>query len=355
MEKYEYEMIHGFEQLYQAHRMAKRGKRYAEEVMQFEYNLSDGLVRLQYELRNGLYRIRPYQPFKVYDPKERVIYAPDYRDRIVQHSLCDNIIEPAYDKRLIYDNAASRKNKGTHFAINRLTGFMREHYRRYGSEGYILKCDIRKYFDSIDHRIMYEILKRTGIFDEKLLWLFRMILGSYHTEFGRGLPLGNQTSQWFALIYLDRMDRIVKEKLRVKHYTRYMDDCVLVHPDKAFLKNCLEVMTEHVEKERKLEFNQKTQITPMAQGVDYLGFHFYLTDTGKVIRKLRSRNKVRMKRKLRHMKKAYSCGRAELEDIKRSLASYKGHLSHGHTYRLRKNISSNLVLHRNVQEHIRKQ
>ena len=234
--------------------------------------------------------------------------------------------------------------------MKRVTGFMREYYRNHGAAGYILKCDIRKYFDSVDHRIMYEILKQTGIFDEKLLWLFRMILGSYHTEFGKGLPLGNQTSQWFALIYLDRMDRIVKEKLRVRYYSRYMDDCVLIHQDREYLKECLAVMKEHIEKERKLEFNEKTQIMPISQGVDYLGFHFYLNDTGKVIRRLRTKNKVRMKRKLKRMKRAYACNKLQLEDIKRSLASYNGHLSHGHTYRLRKNISRSFILQRKERE-----
>lgn len=345
MNFFDYDVIYGFENLYQAHRMAKRGKRYTDEVMRFEFSLSQELTGLQYELKHGIYRIRPYRPFMVYDPKERVIFAPEYRDRVVQHSLCDNIIEPMFDRRLIYDNAASRKEKGTHFAMDRLTGFLREHYRFYGNSGYILKCDIRKYFDSIDHRIMYDILKDIGCLDDRLMWLIRMILGSYHTERGKGLPLGNQTSQWFALIYLDRMDRIVKEKLHIKYYSRYMDDCVLVHHDNEYLKYCLEVMSEHVQKDRKLEFNQKTQITPISQGVDYLGFHFYLTDTGKVIRRLRARNKMRMKRKLKRFRKAYTAGKIDLEAIKRSLASYNGHLSHGHTYALRKNISRNFVLH----------
>lgn len=183
-------------------------------------------------------------------------------------------------------------------------------------------------------------------FEMELLWLLREILGSYHTQFGKGLPLGNQSSQWFALYYLDRMDRIVKERLRIKHYSRYMDDCVLIHPDKGYLKHCLAVMKRHVEEERKLSFNTKTQIVPISQGVDYLGFHLYLTETGKVIKRLRTSNKKRLRRKLKHYRRAYASGKIELSAITRSLASYRGHLSHGHTYKLRKNLMNHFILHR---------
>lgn len=342
----EYETIHEFENLFKAHMAARKGKADKEEVLRFEMELYGNLARLKWELEHGHYKIRPYQPFTIFDPKKRLIYAPSYRDRVVQHCLCDRIIEPVLEKRFIYDNAASRKGKGTHFALNRTVGFLREHHRKFGCEGYILKCDIAKYFDNIDHRILYELLKGTDEFDKKLLWLLREILGSYHTQFGKGLPLGNQSSQWFALYYLDRMDRIVKERLRIKHYSRYMDDCVLIHPDKGYLKHCLAVMKRHVEEERKLSFNAKTQIVPISQGVDYLGFHLYLTETGKVIKRLRTSNKKRLRRKLKHYRRAYASGKIELSAITRSLASYRGHLSHGHTYKLRKNLMNHFILHR---------
>lgn len=174
--------------------------------------------------------------------------------------------------------------------------------------------------------------------------LLTMIIESYEVTPGCGIPLGNQTSGWFALYYLDGLDRLVKEKLRIKHYTRYMDDCILIHEDKEHLQECLNQMRAFVEDKRKLNFNQKTQIAPLSQGADYLGFHFYLTDTGKVIRRLRTSNKKRMKRKLKRFRKAYNEDKISYDAIKRSLVSYTGHLSHGHTYRLRKNIINNLVL-----------
>lgn len=344
MKKFEYTTICEFENLYQAHYKARLGKRDKEEVLKFELYLYDNLSDLKYRLEKGIYQVDSYRPFTIFDPKKRLIYAPSYRDRVVQHCLCDCIIAPMLEKRLIYDNAASRKEKGTHFALDRVTGFLREHYRLHGTEGYILKCDVRKYFDSIDHRILYERLKRANCLDKKLLWLIRQILKSYHTEFGRGLPLGNQSSQWFALFYLDRMDRIIKEQMRIKFYSRYMDDCVIIHHSKPYLKDCLTVLKTHIREELKLEFHEKTQIMPISQGVDYLGFHFYLTETGKVIRRLRTKNKQRLKRKLKRYKRAYANGTITFSAIKRSLDSYHGHLCHGHTYQLRKNVRAKFVL-----------
>ncbi len=345
-----YEEMCRFENLYQAHLKSRRGKRCQKDVIAFEMDLGQKLYELQWELLNGKYKPQKYEQFKIYDPKERLIHALQYRDRIVQHTLCDNVIEPFMERHLIFDNAASRKGKGTHFAMNRLSGFLREFYRKHGTEGYFLKYDIRKYFDSIDHEILYALYQRAFGEDSRVCRLIRQFIDSYECAPSKGLPLGNQTSSWFALYYLDGLDRLIKEKLRVRYYTRYMDDGILVHPDREYLKDCLSQMKAYIEKERKLEFNQKTQIVPLSQGVDYLGFHFYLTDTGKVIRKLRTSNKKRLKRKLKRYRHAYRNGIMDMEAVSRSLASYRGHLSHGNTYHLQKNIWDHLVLSKQTKE-----
>lgn len=319
-----YEDVWRFKHLYQAHRKSRRGKRGRREVIDFELDLGQSLYQLQWELRTGRYRPRPYDEFEIFDPKHRVIHALQYRDRIVQHSLCDNVIEPYMERHLIYDNAASRKGKGTHFAMNRLDGFLHDFYKNYGTDGYFLKYDFRG--------------------------LIRLFIDSYETRPGKGIPLGNQTSSWFALFYLDGLDRLIKEKLHIKYYTRYMDDGVLIHHDREYLKECLSRIRNYAEDKRKLILNQKTQIIPISQGIDYLGFHFYMTDTGKVIRKLRTSNKKRMKRKIKRYRHAYRTGVMEMEDITRSMASYLGHLSHGDTYYLRKNLLNHLVLSKQTQE-----
>lgn len=154
--------------------------------------------------------------------------------------------------------------------------------------------------------------------------------------------MGNQTSQLFALYYLDPIDRLVKEKLQVRHYVRYMDDLVLLSDDKDFLRECLYQMNELLINALKLEFNDKTQIFPIKNGVDFLGFHFYLSESGKVIKKLRRSSKMRFKNRLKELQRDYSTGKIDCADINRSLASYKGHLQHGHTYRLRSHVLSNL-------------
>ena len=158
--------------------------------------------------------------------------------------------------------------------------------------------------------------------------------------------MGNQSSQWFALYYLDGIDRIVKERYRVRCYTRYMDDLVLVHEDKVRLQACLAEMRRFAREQLKLEFNEKTQIFPISQGVDYLGWHFYLTDTGKVVRRLRTSSKRRFKRRLKAFKVKYRSGELEADAIWRSLASYRGHLAHGHTWHLKSKLLGDFVLTR---------
>lgn len=344
----EYEKIYQFESLYQAYKATIKGKRDKKDVIQFELDLSNQLWKLHDELQMKQYRIGNYHCFQIYDPKKREIQALSIRDRVVQHSICDQVLKPYFEPRLIYDNAACREGKGTRFATDRLTKFMRDFYKEHGTDGYILKFDIRKFFDSIHHEVLKE--KLCCISDEEVKELLYHIIDSYAKEPEkdelslRGLPLGNQTSQWFALWYLNGLDRLIKERLRIKYYSRYMDDGILIHEDKAYLSLCLKKMTEYVEQELKLSFNEKTQIFPISQGTDYLGFRFYLTDTGKVIRRLRTSNKKRWKRRLKLYQKQYRQGTKTFEEITRSMKSYQGHLKYGNTYRLRAKVYQSFVL-----------
>lgn len=339
-----------FEHLYAAHKKCRLGKQDEKATVRFELNLGVELVLLQKQLLEYTYRLGPYHEFVVHDPKERCIQALSYKDRVVQHSLCDNVLQPTIEPKLIYDNSACRIGKGTDFARERLTLFLRRFYRKYGSKGYILKYDVRKYFDSIHHQVLYEQLVKLFSDDREICGLLKMIIDSYETAPNRGLPMGNQSSQWFGLLYLNGLDHFIKEKLRIRFYTRYMDDGILLSDNKEYLKECLEKMRIFLTENLKIEFNEKTQIVPMSQGVDYLGFHFYLTNTGKVIRKLRSSNKKRLKRKLKHYKRAYRDGKIELDAITRSLTSYRGHLAHGDTHALQKNLLKSFVLTRGKKE-----
>lgn len=338
----DYEKLYDFQNLYQAHLIARRGKRNVREVIEFEMDLGANLTLLSEKIRNGTYKIQGYYSFTIYDPKYRIIHALHYQDRVVQHCLCDEVLAPILDKKLIYDNAACRIGKGTHFAISRVSKFLHRHFNKYGINGYFLKCDIRKYFDNIDHEVLKQKISKV-IYDNRILDFLYQIIDSYEVTPGKGLPLGNQTSQWFAIYYLDEMDRLIKEKLHIKYYSRYMDDCVLIHRDKEYLRYCLEQMKQCAEKLR-IDFNEKTVIFPLKNGVDYLGWHIYLTENGKIIRKVRQRTKYKYKRKLKYFQKAYKDGAVNLEEIHQVIASYHAHMSYGHTYQLRKKIMSEFVL-----------
>lgn len=333
-----------FTNIYQAYQKTAKGKRQTTEVVQYESNLHMQLWWLMQRLEHRQYQIGGYHRFVIYEPKKREIQALAFSDRVFQHLLCDNVLMPYFEPRLIYDNAACRVGKGTHFACKRLELFLRKHYKLYGNKGYILKFDIKKYFNSIHHAVLKEKLEKFP--DEEIKKLLNQIIDSFEFSPGRGLPMGNQSSQWFALYYLDGLDRFIKEQLRVKHYVRYMDDGVLIQEDKESLQECLRQMKNLV-MEDKVEFNQKAQIFPISQGVDFLGWHFYLTDTGKVIRRLRTSNKKRFKRRMKLYQKQYAAGKKTLEEITRSVRSYNGHLKHGHTWKLRKRLYGNLIFTKN--------
>lgn len=325
----DFEKVYNFEALYRAYRKARCGKRWKEAAAKFEVNLLEALNLLSEMLRTRTYKLSPYNVFKVYEPKERVVMSNSYKDKVVQHSLCDNVLEPVLTKSFILDNYASQKNKGTHFGLNRLREFMRSFYRKNGVDGWVLKCDITKYFYCIRHDILKQKLRR-HITDANTLWLVDMIIDS--TE-GIGLPIGNQTSQLFALLYLNDLDHFIKEKLGIKYYGRYMDDFYLIHESKEYLRECKREIERHLEA-LGLTLNNKTQLLPLKNGIDFLGFHTYLTESGKVIRKVRRHSKNNMRRKLKKFSGMVEGGKTSKERVNCSYQSWRGHASNGNCYHL---------------------
>ena len=306
--------------------------------------MAENLVGMCQALRSGRYQMQPYLHFSIFEPKKREIYAASYTDRVMLHCVCDEVLVPFLERRLIYDNAACRKNKGTLFALERLSGFLRQHYARYGNAGYALKADISQYFANIDHEILKTKLAK-DIKDRDVRQLLFRVIDSYETEglAGKGLPLGNQTSQCFAIYYLDQVDRFIKEKLRVKHYIRYMDDFILIHPDRDFLYDCLQQIRMLLENELQLHLNPKTQIIPLRRGVTFLGWRFILTDGGKVVRKLKRDSRVRMKRKMRCVCQKWTNGDLEAKDVAAFYASCMGHLKQGNTFYIQKELAERVT------------
>lgn len=332
-----------FEKLLEAHKRCRCSKQHKRETINFEVNLSQNLVTLSKQIINRTYKVGSYKQFKIYEPKERIIEALSYKDRVVLMALCSNIIEPKFEKRLIYDNVACRKGKGTHFGIKRLENFLHCYYKKFGNnKGYVLKCDIRKYFQNIDHAILFNKLKNEK-FDKDELWILKLIIDSKNEEKGVGLPIGNQTSQWFGLYYLDEIDRLIKEKLRIKYYVRYMDDMILVHNDKEYLKFCKEEIEKCANNHLKLNLNNKTEISNLKDGIDFLGFRHILTENGKVLRLLRGQAKVKLKRNMKLLSKLKQNSLVDEEYIDSRLNAFNAHICHSNAkslYRKLKKINN---------------
>lgn len=329
-----YDEVFTFQNLYEAHLKARKGKRHKKDVILFETHLGMSLAFLCDMLSKRAYHIEGYHHFVIHEPKERNIQSLSYQDRIVQHCLVDNYLMPLLDNHLIYDNAACRKEKGTDFARDRVKQFLTSYYRRHGNEGYVLQFDIHSYFPSMDHVVLKRKLIRL-IQDKDILSMIFSFIDSYEEKDnpGKGLPMGNQTSQCFALIYLDGVDRLIKEKYRMKYYSRYMDDGIIISESKEKLRELLRDIKEAC-LELKLELNpKKTRILRLKDGFTYLGFRYRLLSTGKVLMTFPRSKERRIKRYLRKRKK-------EGKDVSETICSFKGHASKGNEYRFMKGLEA---------------
>ena len=298
--------IFTFENLYEAYKNCRKSKQHKGEVIRFESSLALNLTKLRNDLITKKYKLGKYKIIYIYEPKERLIEVLPFKDRVMVRCFCDNCIKPKIERKLIYDNCACRKGKGTDFAISRLHKFMRhEHLKSHDNNFYFLKCDIKKFFPSINHEILINLLEEID-FNEDEMWLIKKIIKEQPNSKDVGLPLGNQTSQWFALFYLNKLDHLIKEKLQIKGYVRYMDDMILIHQDKEYLRKCKKEIEEFCNEKLKLELNHKTGIGIVKNGIDFLGYRHILKNKGKIIMKLRASSKKRLKKHLKTLNKLYS-------------------------------------------------
>ena len=329
-----FEEICTFEVLYKAYLTARKGKRNKLSTAQYEANALLLTERLAHILRTETYIPSKFETFFVYEPKKRLVQAPAFADKVIQHGLVDNYLYEVITRSFIPANCASQIGKGVHYGLNCLKNDMSDYWRKNGTtEGWVLKADVRHFFASIDHDILKaKLRKKVG--DDKI---FRLICVYIDTS-ADGLPLGYQTSQLLALLYLDEFDHFVKERLRVRYYCRQMDDFYLIHPDKEYLKHCLSEIKTYLAGLR-LELNEKTNIFPLRHGIDFLGFHTYITESGQIIRKLRHASVKRMKGKIRGWSKDYPAGKVTKKEIVDSWTAWDAHAAYGHTYALRREIA----------------
>lgn len=298
-----------------------KGKRHKKDVMEYELTLADNLIHLHTLLKNKKYEHSGYSAFHISDPKPRKIHKATVQDRVVHHLLYKDIYW-YFDKKFIHDSYSCRNFKGTHRANNRFKEFAGKVSRNNTRTCYILKCDIKKFFASVDHAVLKKILQR-HIQDSDILNLFDNVIDSfYSTRNGVGLPLGNLTSQLLVNIYMHEFDMYVKQELRVKYYIRYADDFALFSDDKKYLENILLKMEKFLQNDLKLKLHEhKVYIKTYASGVDFLGWvHFPYH------RQLRVVTKKNIIRKLhRHAKPE-------------TISSYRGLLGYGNTHKVKKYI-----------------
>lgn len=287
------------------------------DVQEFEIKLMDNILSLHRSLMQKRYKHGEYKAFIIHDPKQRLIHKAPVRDRLLHHAVF-RILYPFFDRTFIADSFSSRKDKGTHRALKRLRKFASKVSENNTKTCWVLKCDIRKFFASINHNILLEVLGQY-IKDSDALWLLDRIISSHSSsQSGTGLPLGNLTSQLFVNIYLNEFDRFVKHKLKVKYYIRYADDFVVPSKDKEYLKEILKEMERFLEDKLKLSIHRnKTFIKSLASGIDFLG---YIIFPNHII--LRTKTKTRMLARV----------------DKKNLPSYLGLLSHCNGYKLREKI-----------------
>lgn len=328
------EEIIGFEALWESAQKCKRGVMWKDSVANFMLNGIPAVAKLSDELETGTYKERNHKYFTIRYPKERNIMSIAFRDRVYQRSLNDVAIYPMMSKSFIYDNAACQRGKGSDFARNRMKCHMERYYRKHGAAGFALKIDIRKYYDSMRHEVVKQCFLEK--LPENVYNRAADILDSFPGDVG--FNPGSQIIQIAGISLLDKIDHFIKERLRVKHYMRYMDDMVLIGNDHNQLREWLKIIAEKLN-EIGLEIHQKkTKITTLRTGFMWLGYRYRLTGTGKVVMTADTdRLKSTRKKYFRLVKKAKR-GEISREKVDQSYMCWRECASKGDGYKMLKNM-----------------
>lgn len=301
-----------FKLFLEAEKRASKTRRYRKDVIRYEVNLEVNLTNLIESIKRDKYKVSNYKEFKIYEPKERIIRCLPFKDRIVHQWYVSEFIKPYFVPRFIKDSYACINGRGTHLAVKTLQKYMKIAKRKWGSY-YIIQCDIKKFFESIDRDILFKILNKR-IRDKKLLCFTKKII--YDNNEFKGIPIGNYTSQYFGNIYLNELD----------YYVRYLDDFVLLVENKIIAQNILDKIRIFLANILNLELNKKTKIFPNKCGIDYCGYIIY--ETHILIRK--------------------RCKKKFIREIKNNISvvklnSYLSHMKHSNSYNLIKKFVENKI------------
>lgn len=356
MDSMTYAQVYDWDNLYLAWRKAARGKRGGVAAARFEYHLEDNLVMLQEELAARTYRPGAYTSFYIHEPKKRLISAAPFRDRVAHHALC-NIIEPVFERGFIADSYANRIGKGTHRALDRCQEFARR--RRY-----VLPCDVRQFFPSIDHEVLRGSLWRK-VRDPGTRWLIDQILGSgvdvlseeyemvyfpgddlFAVNRPRGLPIGNLTSQFWANCYLNAFDHFIGKELRCPAYLRYVDDFLLFADDKQQLWEWRAALIRRLAQLRLTIHETSAQVRPVSEGIPFLGFQVFAEH-----RRLKRRKGIAFARRLRVLAARCAAGEVGIDQVHASVRGWINHVRYANTIGLRKRVLGRTPIHPAAPEH----
>jgi len=314
--------------IYRAYTKARKGKRWQDTVKRFEHNLDHDIEVIHNALTDKTFTTSPYTQKTIYEPKERIIYKlPFNPDRIVQHSLM-NILEPIWDALMIHDSYACRTGKGIHAGSRRTMEFIRQ----VGKHGYCLKMDVRRFYPSINHDLMHDIVKQK-MKCKNTLWLLHDIIYSFGG--GYNIPIGNYTSQWLGNLYMNELDQFLKHEYHVKNYIRYCDDIIILHKNKTYLREIADISTEFLSNNLDMTFG-KCDIFPISQGIDFLGYRHF---PEKIL--LRKSTTKRVKRRLQLLPFLFERKEITREQFCSSIASTMGWLKHANAYNLSNSLGIN--------------
>jgi retron-type reverse transcriptase len=322
-----------YENLFLAYKKARKHKTTKHYVLKFEEKLEDNLLLLRSELLLHCYKPKPLVNFIIRDPKTRKISKSDFKDRVVHHALC-NIIEPIFEKKFIYDSYANRKGKGTLKAIERFDCFKRKVSVNNIQKCFVLKADIKHYFDEVNHNALIDIIKN-DIKDPNIIWLIKVILKNYKGKTPyRGRPLGNLTSQFFANIYLNELDHYVKSVLNIKYYIRYVDDFVIFGKNECELMNYKNQINQFIKNSLQIELHpEKCKIIQLNRGIPFLGFRIFYYH-----RILKRSNVTKFKNNLKILKYRYNQDLINYDSIYNKFEGWIAYSKNADTCKMRKNV-----------------
>lgn len=383
--------ISGLNELYDAFHRAQKNSNWKASVQKFESNLFANLNELSNLIRTNKYEQKPFNTFKLNERGHvRLIKSLHISDRVVQRTVCDNILTPYLNKYLIYDNGASQKNKGIDFCRKRLSVHLQKYIRKHGTDGYILLCDFRKFFDNISHEKLLEIFVKY-IKDEKAINFIKKLIDTFKIDVSylseserkeavnqvfnsleyekidkkaltgkafiyKSVGIGSQISQIAGIVYASEIDNYIKIVKGIKYYARYMDDFYVIDKDKQFLKALLIQIKEISSRLGLTLSDNKTQIRKLSAGFRFLKIKYSITKTGHIVKRVCSQNITRHRRKLRKLKKKVESGRIKFPDVLNMHKSWVGNLKRFDCYRTLNNIQNyfNSLFKKEIENYERK-